>query len=328
VHLRLLLIGALLAAALSAWVLPADVLVLNLDRDQTDTGPDPNSSATGIRALLTELGYSYAYQEVSLHDHTTLAEIDYGDYPLVIIAVGVNCLFQHAHVFNTAEGQHLVDYLNAGGRVYMEGGDVWYQDPKNNGGFNFCAAFGINYSQSSDGGAADLWHIRGLSSAAPVTTGLAFDYGQDNCFIDVIVRQQGVGMPIFKNIKNDPPNYTETTIAVARDAGAYRTIASAFEFGGLVDGAGNNTRRHLLEMYLDFFGVEPGGSRYGDLDGDGAVTGADLVLLAEYLAANIADFAVAPEWADLDTSGRVDVVDQTILDHFLAGHIPALPLSR
>lgn len=325
---RLLTAGLLVLMALSAWALPADVLVLNLDRDQTDTGPDPNSSTTSIRALLTELGYSYTYREVSLHDHTTLAEIDYDAFPLVIIAAGVNCLFQHAHIFNAAEGQHLVDYLNAGGRVYMEGGDVWYQDPKNNGGFNFCAAFGINYSQSSDGGAAELWHIRGLSGAPPVTTGLAFDYGQDNCFIDVIVRQQGIGTQIFKNIKNDPPNYTETSIAVARDAGTYRTVASSFEFGGLVDGAGNNTRRHLLEMYLDFFGVEPGGSRYGDLDGDGSVTGADLVLLAEYLAANIAGFDVAPEWADLDASGRVDVVDQAILNHFLAGHIPALPLSR
>ena len=75
-HLRLILIGVWLGATLSAWALPADVLVLNLDRNQTDTGPDPNSSTTSIRALLTELGYSHAYQEVSLHDHATLAEID------------------------------------------------------------------------------------------------------------------------------------------------------------------------------------------------------------------------------------------------------------
>ena len=59
-NLRSMLVGVLLAVALSAWAFPADVLVLNLDRDQTDTGPDPNSSTTSIRALLTELGYSYA----------------------------------------------------------------------------------------------------------------------------------------------------------------------------------------------------------------------------------------------------------------------------
>jgi hypothetical protein len=315
-------------AALSTWVLPADVLVLNLDRDQTDSGPDPHSSAPVIRDLLQQMGFAVTYREVSLHDHATLAQIDYDAYGLVAVAVGVNCLFQHAHRFDAAEGQRLVDYLNRGGRVYMEGGDVWYQDPKKYGAFNFCAAFGINYSQSTDGGAADLWHISGLSSAAPVTAGLLFDYGQDNCFIDLIERQQGLGTRIFKNIKNDPPNYTEANVAVARDTGTYRTIASSFEFGGLADGAGNNTKRHLLEMYLDFFGVEPGGARYGDVDGSGSVTGADLLLLADYLAENADALPVALSLADLDLSGAVDGVDLAILDHFLAGHIPSLPFSR
>ena len=27
-----------------------------------------------------------------------------------------------------AEGQALADYLNAGGMIYMEGGDTWYYD--------------------------------------------------------------------------------------------------------------------------------------------------------------------------------------------------------
>ncbi len=145
----------------------------------------------------------------------------------------------------------------------------------------------------------ELWHIRGLSAAPPVTTGLAFDYGQDNCFIDVIVRQQGVGTQIFKNIKNDPPNYTETSIAVARarTSGPSPTPSSSAAWS-------TAREQHPARMYLDFFGD----GAYGE-PGQNPDRGADLVLLARvHLAARTSPGSIAPEWADLDTSGRVDVV--------------------
>jgi len=51
----------------------------------------------------------------------------------------------------------------------------------------------------------------------------------------------------------------------------------------------------------------------GDVDGDGAVTVADLVLLAGYLAGNVSAGALDPAEGDLDNSGGVSAADLYLL---------------
>jgi hypothetical protein len=336
--IRKVFICAALAGLLSISALAANILVLNLDRNNTNTGPNPKSSTTVIRTLLTSMGYQYDYLEVELNDHTTLATLNFNQYQLLVIGVGTNCLFQAAHQFDNNEGNHLVSYLNAGGKVYMEGNDVWYQDPHAYGAFDFKTAFQVN--PTSDGGLADMWRIRGITGSPVSGLMLYFDPAGDNCFVDIIDKISGVGTKWFENEKNNPPDYTRQSMWISYNSGTYKTIASCFEFGGLFDwdedssvdpgglndGNPNNTKAYVWGKVMDFFGVTPDPG-YGDLDDDGDVDASDLLLLADYLAGNINSFSVATTRADLDTSGTVNVKDLTILLNYIKGHITSLPFT-
>ena len=307
-------------AGLSLAVPGANVLLLNLDRDQPDTGPDPHSSTTALQALLGDLGYGFDYLEVGLTDHSTLATIDYGRYELVFVCVGVNCLFQHAHRFTPAEGQPLVAYLQSGGNVYLEGGDVWVGDPQIHGAFNFCPAFQV--TPIEDGAVSDLYRIKGVKYSTPSTNNKNFLYTGDNCFMDKITNVTGYSSKIWENWTNaDTPVIRNVAVAFA---GTYKTVASAFEFGGIGDGTGNINQSEVLRLYLDFFGVEPEVD-YGNVDGLPGVTVHDLQVLAAYLAENLLALGVPLEQADLNADGVVDIRDLNILDQFLAGNIDVLP---
>ena len=321
---RILLLVATGLILFSPAAMGATVLVLNLDRTPTDSGPNANSSTDVIRPLLTSLGYPYDYLEVSLYDHTTLATMNLNQYQLLVISVGTNCLlYQVAHRFDAAEGQHLVDYLNAGGKIYMEGNDVWYQDPHAHGTFDFKPAF--NVSSSNDGGTAELAQIRGVGGSNPVTTGLVFTYSGDNCFPDWIQRLNPTGgSNILLNRIQNP--FAEHYMGVSYDSGTYKTIACSFEFGGLVDGTGNSTKAYVWQLYMDWFGITAG-STSGDVDNDGNVDAGDLALLADYLADNATVLPGGTSRADVNSSGEVDVTDLTILHHYLVGNITTLPFT-
>ena len=315
-----------LAALCTLSVPAANILVLNLDRNQTNTGPNPYSSTDTIKPLLNSLGYQYDFLEVDLNDHTTLATMNFNQYQLLVICVGTNCVFNTAHRFDSSEGNHLVAYLNAGGKVYMEGNDVWYQDPHAYGAFDFSTAFQVN--PGSDGGVADMWRVRGITGSPVSGRTLYFDLTQDNCFIDVIDKIAGVGTKWFENEKNDPPNYTRQSvwISYSSTSPAYKTIASSFEFGGLIDGTGSDTKAYVWGKVMDFFGV-PVNPGYGDVDNDGDVDAADVALLADYLADNATVPPGGATRADVNSSGTVNVTDLTILQNYLVGHITTLPFT-
>ncbi|MBN2432477.1 MAG: hypothetical protein JXQ27_13455 [Acidobacteria bacterium] len=296
----------------------ASILVLNLDTDPYDANsPNATSSAATISQLLTGMGVAHTPAFVGRDDHTTLADSSYyAPYDLVFIGVGVNCVIQVAHVFNTDEGQALVDYLESGGMVYMEGGDVWYQDPEYNDGFDFGDAFRVN--PRAEMGLADLDQLEGTG----IANGLEFDYGGDNCFIDVINHRQGISFKVFENVNQ----YQEvSTVAVSYQSSAYKTIACSFEFNGLTDGTGNNTQEYLLGVYLDFFGIMAG--ILGDVNDDGQVDADDVLLLGNYLADNIAPALMNLGAADVDESGAINLLDKVILHNFVAGNISTLPFT-
>lgn len=326
----------LLLAALLTLPLPAaNILVLNLDRNQTNTGPNPNSSTDAIKPLLTSLGYQYDYLEVDLNDHTTMATMNFNQYQLLVICVGTNCLFPAAHRFDSSEGQHLVNYLNAGGKIYMEGNDVWYQDLHAYGAFDFKTAFQVN--PTSDGGVADMWRVRGITGSPVSALMLYFNPNGDNCFVDIIDKIQGVGTKWFENEK---PNFARQSMWISYNSGTYKTIASSFEFSGLFDynedssvdtegsndGNHNNTKAYVWGKVMEFFAV-PTNPGYGDVDNDGNVDADDLALLADYLADNATVLPGGTVRADVNSSGAVDVTDLTILQNYLAGHITSLPFT-
>ena len=155
-------------------------------------------------------------------------------YSSVFVCLGV---FPENHALSNAEGQELADFLNAGGRVYMEGGDTWaYDDPT-----PVHSMFNI---EGVEDGADDLGTIFGQDGT--FTEGMAFSYSGDGSWIDRLDPIDDA----FSILVNYSPSYNTT---IAYDGGTYKTIGSSSEFGGL--SAAPSPVEYLMHKYLEFFGI-------------------------------------------------------------------------
>jgi hypothetical protein len=201
--------------------------------------PDPTpTSGVVIDSLLRALGYSGTINTLLPALRGTLDM-----YQAVFVCTGI---YPNNKVIGSAssDAATLVDYLNAGGRMYMEGGDVWYYDPLV-GGYNFCSLFGL--SATSDG-TSDLGPVAG--QAGTFTRNMIFDYAGENSFMDHISPAAAGAFLIFTDTDN------AYDCGVAQNTGLYRTVGTSFELGGLVDGAGNyNLRVTLVDSIMKFFGA-------------------------------------------------------------------------
>jgi hypothetical protein len=158
-------------------------------------------------------------------------------YATVFVCLGV---YPDNHILTTTEGQQLADYLDAGGKLYMEGADTWaYNSPT-----AVHAMFNIDGVADGSG---DLGTINGQTGM--LTEGMSFTYAGDNNWIDRLEPLAGAEI-IFKN---QSPTYGT---AIAYDGGTYRTIGASHEFGGLADGAYPSTREALMAGYLSFLGID------------------------------------------------------------------------
>lgn len=185
----------------------------------------PITSAPLIN-YLDSLSISYEY-------NTSYPTLD--AYNCMFICVGV---YSNNYQITTTQANDLVAYLNNGGKCYLEGGDAWCYDPA---GDIYRSYFGIN--QVNDGGTMS-GNIDGVTGT--FTQGMSFAYAGENSYIDRIAPVS----PAFTIFTNGGYNRT-----VAYDAGTYRTIGSAFELGGLVDGTPPSTQDTLIEQILIFFGI-------------------------------------------------------------------------
>ena len=198
------------------------VLILDLD---------PNhSSGPKMQTSISNLGVS--------SEIVTTFPSDLNLYSSVFVCLGI---YSSNHVLSSTQGQALASYLNNGGMLYMEGGDTWYYDPST----AVHSMFNINPQADGTG---DLGTV--LGQAGTFTEGMNYNYSGENSWIDRI----GAIAPAEVIFENQSPNYG---CGVAYDEGSYSTIGSSYEFGGLTDGA--STKDELMEQYLIFFGITPGG---------------------------------------------------------------------
>jgi hypothetical protein len=198
--------------------------------------PDPTPTpGADCHTMLGTLGYSGDYG-------TTLAP-DLTLYQAVLVFVGI---YSNNYVIgaSSAEAAALVDFLqNQDGRMYLEGGDVWYYDPLYQGGYDFGSLFGIDATADGSGNGGPF-----AGQASTFTTGMSFAYGGENSYIDHI-SPTGTGFLIFRDTDN------AYDAGVANDAGTYRTCGLSFELGGLVDATPPSTREVLLDSIMKFFGI-------------------------------------------------------------------------
>lgn len=210
--------GASLTDSIKVMAGQIPALVLDLDPD--------NSSGPVIQNEVAANGLTV--------DYFTVFPGNLEIYKSVLVCLGI---YNINHVLTESQGQALAEYLDSGGNLYMEGGDTWAWDP----------ATPVHPMFNIDGlsdGAGNLASITGVSGT--YAEGLSFSYGGQNNFID----QLGAIAPAFATLTNSSPVYTT---CVSYDAGAYKTIGSSHEFGGLNDTT--YTKTELMRLYLGFFGI-------------------------------------------------------------------------
>lgn len=179
------------------------------------------------------------------HDTGSLLPENCSWYRNIFVCLGI---FPSNHQLTAAEGQALAQFLDNGGRLYMEGGDTWAYDP----------ATAVHPYFNIDGlvdGTGDAGPIAG--AAGTFTEGMSFNYTGENSYIDHIA-PLGSAFAIFLETT---PQYIN---GVAYDGGGYRTVGTSFELGGLVDGTSPSTKDELLERIFDFFGVDASGVVFED----------------------------------------------------------------
>ena len=156
-------------------------------------------------------------------------------YASVFVCLGV---YSANHKLSAQEGQALADYLDGGGKLYMEGGDTWFYDDQT----AVHPMFGIT---GTEDGSDDLGTVIGHSGT--FTEGMTFTYGGENNWIDHITPNGDA----FSILSNQVPAYVT---GVANVGTNYKTIGCSHEFGGLANGA--FTKDYLMYKYLEFFDID------------------------------------------------------------------------
>ncbi len=197
-----------------------------------------HSSGPVIKLLLDSLRY--------IGDYTTdeLPSEYLGLYKSLFVCCGI---YPNNYIIKdtSSSAQTIVDYLSAlNGKVYMEGGDVWYADPHNNNGYNFSPLFRINPVSNSVGQFPKV-----LGTDNSFTRTMEFTYSGEHNSIDRI-NPYGSAVTIFKN------DYNSFNCGVCAN---HKTVGISFELGGLVDSIEPSTRLTLIDSIMNFFEIEPSG---------------------------------------------------------------------
>jgi len=198
---------------------PNNRYVLIWDLDPTPTGPTLASSIENF------------YSAGNVHIVS-----DFSVYPLsnadaLFILLGI---YSNNHVFTNGEVGPAVDYLNAGGNVYLEGGDTWAYDTAT----TLHGMFNIN---GTSDGSANLSNVNGQG----FLDGMSWSYSGENNYIDHL-DPLGSAFTIFSN---PSPAYD---CGIAYDSGTYKTVGTSFEITGL---GGTNSLDDAVSGIIDFFGI-------------------------------------------------------------------------
>ncbi len=206
-------------------------------RDYFIWDPDRNnSSGPLIHSTLQNLGYvgDYAGAQFNSFEHLR-------NYRSLFICTGV--AYENYVLFKDCyEVAKVVDFINQGGCVYLEGGECWAFDPFVMSGFNFNPYFGI---KPINDGYTNMGPIEGVNNT--FTQGMNFRYQGENFYLDVI-DSTGRGFRIFHDQDDD------YYCGVANIGNGYRTVGVSFELSGLMDND-SSTKAILFDSIMHFFGI-------------------------------------------------------------------------
>ncbi len=201
------------------------------------------SSADSLKDSLERLGHT-----VVMTDQMP-SSISTDEYTAVFCCAG---MFPANGILSDADIQVLSTYLSSGGRLYLEGGDVWYYDPIMYSTGQIESVFGINSSYDGN----YLGDIRKVSGVpGNFMEGITFTYEGFVNFTDFLYLDWENCTDAF-NIWDNEIDYQNGSdpfmfpAGVARNvSGGYKTIGTCFEFSGIPC----QEKDSVLSRYLDFF---------------------------------------------------------------------------
>ena len=218
-----------------------------------------------------------------------------GVIPVVWLSLGQ---FPEQHVLTQAEGQILVDYLAAGGSLYIEGGDVAFGSQT--------ALATIDGVIAIDDGAIDdeVPALTGLDSGLGLNASqLSATYGGSGLRIDHLA-PDGVGAAaIFQNAGGAGQITAVYYDANVSGAGTHRVVSSSTLFEDY-----DGDQSLLQDVFLE--GLSPSGDTEflrGDSNGDGAIDIADPIYDLAYLFSNGPSTCLDAQ--DNNDDGAVDIAD-------------------
>jgi PKD repeat protein len=235
------------------------VLIIDLDGN--------HNSGPVIKSCLTNLSVSA--------DYLSSWPLVLGPYQSIFVCLGT---YSNNAVLTNAQGQALANFLNAGGKIYMEGGDTW--------AYNTATPVHPMFMIDGDAdGSGDLNTLNGMTGT--MVDGMTFSYSGDNSYIDRILPLQ-TAVPLFRN--SSPQYYS----AIAYNGGTYRTIGSSFEFGGLQDGGNRSVKDSLMLQYINFFGITGAAPLLANfLASDNEICEFEEVIFTDFSAGNV----ISWEWS-------------------------------
>ena len=157
-------------------------LVLAQEPDVVIIDLDPTSTGQALKSALENI-YSGEVEIASSLDEYSLLGMD-----AVFVLLGI---FSNNTVIPAGSETPLIDYLDSGGNLYMEGGDMWYYDPQFQGGYDFGPHFGIS---AIGDGSADLSQVTGYD----FLEGMSWNYSGENNWIDQL-SPTGNAVTAFRN---------------------------------------------------------------------------------------------------------------------------------
>ena len=157
------------------------------------------------------------------------------NYEALVICLGMTPTHQS---LTSGQANALASYLSGGGSAYMEGGQAWYSST---GASTYRPWFGIS---SASSGSNITGNLTGVTGAA--TQGMTFDLEGEYTGADHLNLAGGAASSI---------RYGSYNKAVTYATGNARTVASSFQFGGLVDAAAPSHAKRLAAYWLDHLGM-------------------------------------------------------------------------
>ena len=234
-RIGILIVMGLLLGLTPALCTAADILVWDSDLDTwlaIPGTPYHYGYEDGIEDALTDLGYEF--------DTVSVLPTDLSDYNVILITLGVwctGCGSTPPSAVGTADQARLVEFLEDGNAIYIEGVDFG----SDHVGTDFFNHFGTEYVEDYDG------FIDSVDGVTPgLMNNLSYEINTSDAAhqqVDVINADGGVAYQIastnhVSGVFNDSPD-------------GYRTICSVSMFTSLIEDE-DNTWTELMARYMSF----------------------------------------------------------------------------